>query len=397
MDIPPPILPEGPVIRLLQRGVVVPHPESVYVDEDVDLANIAPGVVLHPGTRLQGATLSIGPGCVIGGETPATVAHCQLGHDVALKGGFFQGSVFLDESACGSSAHVRPGCLLEEEASTAHAAGLKQTILFPWVTLGSLVNFCDLLMAGGTSRKHHSEVGSSFIHFNFTPHGDKATPSLFGDVPRGVLLDQPPVFLGGQGGVVGPATSAFGVVQAAGTVCREDMDAEGRLYVHATPAGAPRPYTPGTPRAAAARLRANLLYIGNLFALRLWYRSFRKPLMETDPHREACRRGADALLGAAVGERTRQLERWAALLDAEGGGDAADAARRWPAIREALRQEAESERGDSALERMAAPRAQQGQSVPSAVASLSAEERQTVVSRLDTEVQRAVSILERVP
>ena len=30
-------------------------------------------------------------------------------------------------------------------------------------------------MAGGTSRKDHSEVGSSYIHFNFTPDGDKTT------------------------------------------------------------------------------------------------------------------------------------------------------------------------------------------------------------------------------
>lgn len=397
MDIPPPFFSEGPVTRLLHRGVVVPHPESVFVDEDVDSSQIAPGVVLHPGTRLHGASLSIGPGCVIGGETPATVVGCQLGHDVALKGGYFEGSVFLDESACGSSAHVRPGCLLEEEASAAHAVGLKQTILFPWVTLGSLVNFCDVLMSGGTSRKHHSEVGSSFIHFNFTPHGDKATPSLLGDVPRGVLLDQPPVFLGGQGGIVGPSVSAFGVVQAAGTVCRSDMEAAGHLYVHPAPAVGARPYQAGAPRAATARLRANLLYIGNLFALQLWYRSFRKPLLEQDAHREACRLGAITLLRAAVGERTRQLERWAALLDETTDEDASDVARRWPAIREALRVEAESGRGDAALEGLAAPRAAEGKSLPAAVASLSPEERRTVVSRLETEVQRAVSILDRAP
>ena len=56
-----------------------------------------------------------------------------------------------------------------------------------FVTIGSLVNFCDLLMAGGSSRQDHSEVGSGYIHFNFTPwgaRGDKATPSLIGDVPR---------------------------------------------------------------------------------------------------------------------------------------------------------------------------------------------------------------------
>ena len=35
--------------------------------------------------------------------------------------------------------------------------------------------------------REHTEVGSRFIHFNFTPRGqsgDKATPSLIGDVAR---------------------------------------------------------------------------------------------------------------------------------------------------------------------------------------------------------------------
>lgn len=75
----------------------------------------------------------------------------------------------------GSGAHVRGGTILEEEANGAHTVGLKQTILMPFVTLGSLINFCDVLLAGGTSRTNHSEVGSSYIHFNFTPDGDKTT------------------------------------------------------------------------------------------------------------------------------------------------------------------------------------------------------------------------------
>ena len=109
----------------------------------------------------------------------------------------------------GSGAHVRTGTLLEEQAGAAHTVGFKQTIFLPFVTAGSLINFCDCLMAGGTSRKNHSEIGSSYIHFNFTPRQDKATASLIGDVPRGVMLDQAPIFLGGQGGLVGPVLLDF--------------------------------------------------------------------------------------------------------------------------------------------------------------------------------------------
>lgn len=187
------------VSRLLERGVVMPAPQTVTVGEDVRPDRIAPEVILHAGSCVRGADTSIGPGSVVGREAPMTIDNCQLGHRVMLHGGYAAGATFLDGASMGSGAHVRAGTLLEEGASGAHTVGLKQTILFPWVTLGSLINFCDCLMSGGTSRSHHSEVGSSFVHFNFTPHGDKATASLIGDVPRGVMLDQAPIFLEGRG------------------------------------------------------------------------------------------------------------------------------------------------------------------------------------------------------
>ena len=86
-------------------------------------------------------------------------------------------------------------------------------------------------MTGGTDRVNHSEVGSSYIHFNYTPDGDKCTPSLFGDVPRGVMLDQPPIFLGGQGGAAGPVRVGFGTVVVAGCILREDILEDQRLVV----------------------------------------------------------------------------------------------------------------------------------------------------------------------
>ena len=87
---------------------------------------------------------------------------------------------------------VRKGSLYEEDASSAQHTDTKMTILFPWATLGSNINFCDALLSGGVSPKlgDFSEVGSGTIHFNFTPYGDKATASLFGNVIDGVFLNQ---------------------------------------------------------------------------------------------------------------------------------------------------------------------------------------------------------------
>ena len=199
------------IAGLLEKGVHIPVPQSVQIGEEVSVDRISGDrVTLYPGCRIYGSSTLILPGAGLGYESPVTVENCQIGPMVQLKGGFFSQSVFLKGAEMGSGAQVREGVILEEAARAAHTVGLKQTILFPFVTLGSLINFCDCLMAGGTDRKNHSEVGSSYIHFNYTPNQDKATPSLLGDVPRGVMLNQPPIFLGGQGGVVGPCRLDFG-------------------------------------------------------------------------------------------------------------------------------------------------------------------------------------------
>jgi hypothetical protein len=202
---------------------------------------------------------------------------------------------------------VREGTILEEHTSIAHTVGLKQTILFPFVTLGSLINFCDCLMAGGTGPKDHSEVGSSYIHFNFTPNQDKATPSLIGDVPRGVMLNQRPIFLGGQGGMVGPLRLNYGATAAAGTILRKDELRPDRLIIGGGGQGG-NVESPATRYPAAERiLRNNLIYIGNILALRQWYRHVRSMFVGPDFPR-ALHEGLIEMIDLAYGERIVRLK-----------------------------------------------------------------------------------------
>jgi bifunctional UDP-N-acetylglucosamine pyrophosphorylase / glucosamine-1-phosphate N-acetyltransferase len=203
--------------------------QDITIGEEVVRNRLSDGATIHPGCKLFGSQTLICQGAELGFEAPVTLKDCFVGPGVKLKGGFFENAVFLEGAEAGSGAHVRSGTILEEQASIAHTVGLKQTILFPFVTLGSLINFCDCFMAGGTSRKNHSEVGSSYIHFNFTPNQDKATASLIGDVPQGVMLNQKPIFLGGQGGLVGPCRIEYGTVIAAGSIYRKDQLKPDRL------------------------------------------------------------------------------------------------------------------------------------------------------------------------
>ncbi len=335
----------NPLQHLQSRGVTFLAPETTYVAADVNPERVAPGVTVHPGCRLGGAELSIGPGCVIGAEAPATVVNCQLGAKVHLAGGFFDHATFLDGFKAGSGAHVRPGCLFEEESSIAHTVGVKQTVFLPWVASGSLINFCDCLMAGGTGRKNHSEIGSSYIHFNFTPHQDKATASLIGDVPRGVLLNQPPIFLGGQGGLVGPCVIEYGTVIPAGQVWRGDVAEPGRLVAKPSLRSTINtPYDPRQYHGITRVVRNNLLYVGNILALDLWYRVIRNPFMQADPYQSACHAGARRRLAEILDERLSRLDELATKVAqslALALPDPAEAEHRafvaaWPAMKEAL-------------------------------------------------------------
>ena len=314
--------------QLIEKGVRILNPVTVHVDPDVDPELISgEGVLIYPGCRLAGSKTVVSAGCILGEEGPATVVDCQLGRGVRLKGGFFRGSVFLEKASMGLGAQVREGCLLEEQASGAHCVGLKQTILFPFVTLGSLINFCDCLLAGGTSRRAHSEVGSSYIHFNFTPDGDKATASLFGDVPRGVMLNQPPIFLGGQGGAVGPLHLGFGTVVAAGGILREDAPADGRFIVPGMPASLAKDVRLLKRRGFRRILENNLLYIANLVALEEWYRYVRRPFFAAEDLGVFVWRGALDVLARAREERVRRLCEFAAVVKtADGPAAPAEAA-----------------------------------------------------------------------
>ena len=295
------------IAQLQQNGVTFLKPESIYIGPEVVPSRIAgEGVTIYPGCRLEGAQTLILKGAQLGGEGPVHVKNCCIGPRVALKGGYFEGAVFLEGAQMGLGAHVRSGTILEEGARGAHTVALKQTLLMPYVTLGSLINFCDCFMAGGTSASDHSEVGSSFIHFNYTPNQDKATPSLIGDVPRGVMLYERPIFLGGQGGIVGPCRVAYGTVSAAGTILRRDVEKKGQIILEGLRKSVRLAHQPGKYSNIQRIVGNNLQYIANLLALSQWYHHVRPlflgPNLTTD-----LLHGLQANLRALIIERNRRL------------------------------------------------------------------------------------------
>ncbi|HPN30450.1 MAG TPA: UDP-N-acetylglucosamine pyrophosphorylase [bacterium] len=297
------------IVQLIQKGVEIPNPSTIDIGDEVDLNLISSeGVKIYPGCRIYGGKTVISKRVKLGYESPATIDNCQLGPEVELKGGYFYNSVFLDKAKFGTGSQIRECCILEEESSGAHCVGLKQTILFPFVTLGSLINFCDCFMAGGTNRKNHSEVGSSYIHFNFTPDGNKSTASLIGDVPRGVMLNNSPIFLGGQGGMVGPLNIGYGNVIGAGSILREDIIDENKLVIPKTYSKIIKDFKPHNYKNLNNTIENNINYIANLSALEQWYIHIRKRFLSSYEFGTEICESAISILKSSKKERLNRLK-----------------------------------------------------------------------------------------
>jgi UDP-N-acetylglucosamine/UDP-N-acetylgalactosamine diphosphorylase len=291
------------VARLLERGVDVWGPERVYIAADVSLENIEPGVSIYQAT-LSGSDLRISRGSRIGTSGHARVANCQIGRGVELGAGTYEGATFLDDAVVRGFAEIRPGTLLEEQVDAAHTVAFKNTILTATVVTGSLINYCDLFMSGGTSRSDHSEVGSGVIHFNFDPRGDKYG-TLIGDA-RGVLLRSAPVFVGGQCGLVGPVHVDFGSVIAAGSMVRRDV---GPAVVHFENFESQQ--VTGFDREIYVGLKRKFLttakLIGTLRALDAWYGQVRLPF--ADDYQRPLYRAAQGQAREHIAERIKRLEK----------------------------------------------------------------------------------------
>lgn len=215
--------------ELHAKGILFPCGAGrVFLGADVDPARIEAGAVIYPDTRIEGKKTLIRAGAKIGVRGSCVARDMVVGRDAELGSGLFESSVLLDKVKLGANVRVRENCLLEEQCELSFSVDVKHTFLLAHVVLGSEINFCDILMAGGTSRKDHSEIGSGVIHFNFTPFGrsgDKATASLLGDVVNGVFYRSKRIFVGGHSSLIGPIRIGYGSVVAAGSRVDRNVNA----------------------------------------------------------------------------------------------------------------------------------------------------------------------------
>lgn len=262
---------------LAERGVKVWGPERVYVSDDVQLDRIAAGAVLM-NANISGATTYIGTGAQIGTSGLARIHEAQVGKSSVLGAGSYEHCVLLNGATVRGFAEFRQGTILEERAEAGHNVGFKNTVLTVGAVAGSSINFCDVLLSGGSSRNDHSEIGSGVIHFNFDPRGDKFG-SLMGDA-EGTLLRSRRIFVGGNSGIVAPVHLDFGAVVAAGSTLRHSVS---QNQLSGGDPVAPRPeYSSERYYDLSRKFSATAKLVGNLHALRAWYRYVRREGADSD-------------------------------------------------------------------------------------------------------------------
>lgn len=265
------------ISRLAERGVRLWGPERVYVGEEVRLDNICPGAELL-NAFITGENTFIGSGAKIGVSGLARIHESQIGSSCVLGAGSYEHCVFLKGAKARGFAEIRQGTLLEEDAEVAHNVGLKNTVFTIGVVAGSCINYCDVVVTGGSSRADHSEIGSGAIHFNFDPRGDKFG-SLLGDATA-FLLRSRRIFVGGNSGLVAPVHLGFGAVIAAGSMIRKDVG-QNQLS-SGEPLQQGGDYDLEKYFDLTRKFCTTAKLIGNLQAMRSWYRLLRLPFSDSE-------------------------------------------------------------------------------------------------------------------
>ncbi|HEY1080142.1 MAG TPA: DapH/DapD/GlmU-related protein, partial [Bdellovibrio sp.] len=108
-------------MRLMEEGVLMIDPRTVYVEESVE---IGAGTVIYPNVFLRGKT-KIGSFTVI--ESNCFVSDSQVGDSVQLRGGsYLEGAKLHNKVTAGPYARLRPETEIFEEAHVGNFVEMKK-------------------------------------------------------------------------------------------------------------------------------------------------------------------------------------------------------------------------------------------------------------------------------
>lgn len=126
------VLRERKAIELMEEGVILIDPKSVYVEESV---KIGQDTVIYPGAHLEGNTI-IGEECEILGDT--RIIDSKIGNNVRIERSVVEESIIEDKVTMGPYAHIRPDSHLKVGVHIGNFVETKKSVLEPGVKAGHL-------------------------------------------------------------------------------------------------------------------------------------------------------------------------------------------------------------------------------------------------------------------
>jgi len=191
------------IARLLAKGVLIPDPEHVQIDDDVVVGagtTIAPWVILGEGTR-------IGRHCSIGAFNH--ILRTQIGHrSVVLDHCYIADSKIGKAAKIGPFSHLRPASVVGNEAKVGNFVELKNT------KLGDKGKISHLAYVGDAVAGKDVNIGAGVITCNYD--GRQKHRTVVGDG----------AFIGSDVQLVAPVTIGKGAFVAAGSCIVDDVPAQ---------------------------------------------------------------------------------------------------------------------------------------------------------------------------
>lgn len=212
-------------MRLMLAGVTMIGPETIFIDEQVEIAR---DTIILPHTVITGAT-TIGTGCRIGPH--AVLDQATIGDNVVIQSSTIEHSTMMNGSDAGPYAHIRGESVIGENVHIGNYAELKNTT-----------------MAKDAKSGHFSYLGDATVGERVNIGAGSVTANYDGMNKNRTVLEND-VFVGCDTVFIAPVTVEVGAKTGAGSVVNRDVPA------YATVVGIPARNitTTSAPRERAAK------------------------------------------------------------------------------------------------------------------------------------------------
>lgn len=188
---------------LMEAGAVIYRPETCVIDRDVE---VEAGAIIEPFVQLLGKT-RIAAGARV--RSYCVIENCTVGADVVILPGCLLRDGTIERGAnIGPMTHMRPGCVIGEDAHLGAFVETKKTRLGKGVKAGHLAYLGDTEVGAGTN------VGAGVITCNYD--GVHKHKTVIGEG----------VFVGSDSTLVAPVALGTGSYVGAGSCITKDVPAD---------------------------------------------------------------------------------------------------------------------------------------------------------------------------